>query len=210
MSALEWILVIIVLYIIGYPVVWVLGLIKEIGDDVVKGVRDRTRKKETKVVPTPSSEKTITKSDEEILNNPEFVRLIENMRPHYRWMTLAGGTDPLLHPLISFERDGRIILRKHGYDLYVKNIKEYYSGTKWEEREKALERFGEDLFGEYVDEMKKIISFEYIADHLIELEQGSSTTLYYQLTFSQASNLKDSREKDLFRRELQNTSIIKT
>lgn len=207
MSALEWILVIFVLYIIGYSVVWVLGLIKEIGDDVVKGVR--SRKKETKMVSAPAAAKNITKSDEEILNNPEFIRLIENMRPHYRWMTLAGGTDPLLHPLISFERDGRIILRKHGYDLNVKNINEYYNGANWKDREQGLERFGEDLFGEYVEEMKQIISFEYIADHLIELEQGSSTASDFQLIFSRLGNLKDSREKDLFRRELQNTSIIK-
>ena len=208
MSALEWILIIFALYIIGYSVVWALSLIKEIGDDIAKGVRDRTRKKETKIVPPPSSIKNITKTDEDILNDSEFVRLIENLRPHYRWMTLAGGTDPWLHPLICFDQNGSIVLKKHGYDLYDRNIKEYYGASEWKKREKALEQFGQDLFGEYAEEMKQIISLEYIADHLLELEQITGTSSDFYLTLSTHGNIKTQREKDLFRRELQNTSIV--
>ena len=210
MSVLDIVAIILVLCFIVYPIIWLVGLIKEIGDEVAGGIKKKAKKREVQNYSAPQSPVSYSKTDNEILNDPEFLRKIEYLRPYYRWMTLAGGTDPLLVPQIYFEHDGQIVLQKKGYDLWSENIKAYYYGTKWEEREKALELFGQDLFGEYVDEMKKVISFEYIADHLIELMKETGSTSDFCLTFSTYGNIKTLHERELFRHELQKTLIFET
>lgn len=185
---------VILLIVIRYsivPLVRVFGFIKE-----------KQKKNGTPSRVQTQSVSASQRTDDEIINDSEFQRKLEHLEPYYIWMTLAGGTDPLLLSLIYFENE-RIVLKKRGYDLYDRNIKEYYSGSEWAEREKALELFGQDLFGKYAGEMKRIISLEYIADHLIELEQRTCSSSDFCLTFSTYTNMKTKREQELFKQELQ-------
>lgn len=143
-------------------------------------------------------------SDEELMRDENFQRELSWFRPYWQWMTLAGGIN---RPIISFSRDGNIRLSKRGWNLWLQNIKNYKNGTEWKEREAALELFAKDLFGEYSEEAKKIISIEYIADHLIEFDSYELLTSHFTLTLTMPTAIKDKRAQELFRKELSETII---
>ncbi len=105
-----------------------------------------------------------------IIDSEEFKRRLHSLSEISRCFNLAGGLDPFLPSLLKYgDKKNEIIIEKQGYDLWITNLNEYYNNPAPQCYE-ALNRFAVDLFGEYADEMKSILSIEYIADHLIELE----------------------------------------
>lgn len=145
-------------------------------------------------------------NNEEIPGNSNIKATAEYFRPHWRWMTLAGGTDPLIYPMISFSSDGTICMTKRGYDLWTGNWKAYKAANSREEKEHALAQFAKDLFGENVDKVN--FNMEYIADHLIKFEDASAYTSDFTTSFSFPGNCRTGEERDQFKRELQNTILF--
>ena len=141
-----------------------------------------------------------------IPSNANVKEAVEYFRPYWRWMTLAGGTDPLLYPMVSFSSDGMICITKQGYDLWTGNWKAYKSAVSREEKENALMRFAKDLFGENVDKVN--FNMEYIADHLIEFEDSSAYTSDFATSISFPGSFRTGEERYQFRCELQNTIIF--
>jgi len=122
------------------------------------------------------------RSSEEIVNSAEFQDSLYHLNCFYRIFTLAGGTDPFLPPIIKFSKENptEILLEKQGYDLYTNNLEEYYNNPAPQCYE-ALNRFAVDLFGEYAEEIKSIISLEWIADHMIELTPRTCSSSNFTL-----------------------------
>ncbi len=149
--------------------------------------------------------------EKNILSDENFKYLLKELEVPYRWMTLAGGTDPLLKPHIRFEETKRggyqIVLEKMGYDLWTDNLKTYYNSSNWSEREQALELFNKDLFKKYAEEMKSIVSIEWIADKLIRLKNERKYDDEFVLTYTFPAP-KDAKERELLARELTQTQIF--
>ncbi len=149
--------------------------------------------------------------EKKILSDENFKYNLKELEVPYRWMTLAGGTDPLLSPHIRFEETKwggyQIVLEKMGYDLRTDNLKTYYNSSNWSERERALELFNKDLFKKYAEEMKSIVSIEWIADKLIRLKNESKYDDEFVLTYT-SSAPKDAKERELLARELTQTQIF--
>lgn len=175
------------------------GIVEEV-KDVIEKCKKRRKLKES------NTKNQLTKQVEE--SDLRMVKYeVDRFRPCYRAFTLAGGTEPLLHPLISF-KDNKITLKKHGYDINITNLNRYYDeNLEWKEREKALNLFMTELFGEYSEEMSRVISFEYIADHLIQLEKQTEYNSDFYLIFSDVCSLKTDAEINLFIRKLKETKI---
>ncbi len=128
----------------------------------------------------------------------------------YRWMCLAGGTDPFLLPCISFSpADWTISIEKKGYDLWIENLQQYYHGTVWEEREAALKRFEKDLFKDKLDEVRDIINAEFIADHLITLENCRRYEADFTLKWSEvvSKDFFSTYTREFVRETLQSVSF---
>jgi hypothetical protein len=162
-------------------------------------------KRESKPVAKAEPVKPV-KTEASILNDPNFQYTLNDLRPYWRWMTLAGGLDPCIPPMLSSESGGKLTLKKKGYDLWTRNLKNYYSESSWSEQEKALEQFSKDLFGDYAEEMKKIVAMDYIADHLIELDDNGrqrECESDFILTYTTVTQLKTYEVISLLRRELQ-------
>lgn len=101
--------------------------------------------------------------------DPSLQSVLEACRPIYICFSLAGGTDPLLKPLIRFSPDyKKIILEKQGYDAWVHDLKGYYNGKVWEEREAALLRFMNKFFGEHMNSIT--VDARWIVDDLITFD----------------------------------------
>lgn len=155
-------------------------------------------------------------SDEEIKNDPKFQKVLKELKPYYRWMTLAGGIDPIVWPFISFEKSEshsgiprwKVTLEKHGYDLCTRSLIECRNATEPTEYKNALNRFAVDLFGKYAEEMRKVISFEYIADHLITVEDINRFSTEFDLTYSTFVYLSDWDALNLLRQEIETTTKI--
>lgn len=157
--------------------------------------------------PTPSEIRPVkVNSNDEIPGNSNIKATVEYFRPYWRWMTLAGGTDPLLYPMISFSSDGTVCMTKHGYDLWTGNWKAYKAATSRDEKERALAQFTKDLFEENADKVN--FNMEYIADHLIKFEDCSAYTSDFTTTFSFPGNFKTGDERYQFIGELKNTNIF--
>lgn len=124
------------------------------------------------------------KIEEKIINSERFKEDLKKLEEFSRCFNLAGGLDPFLpcHYLKSKENEYQIILEKRGYDLFTLNLKEYYNNPAPLCYE-ALNRFAADLFGEYAEEMKNFISMEYIADHLIKIENIDNLETDFMLRF---------------------------
>lgn len=205
MSTLDTIAVIVIFLVIGYFLFCIIRFIKE----VINNISDKSKKKfkpEEKPFSVSSPSSCTDKINKENLDNAEFKRLVEYFRPHYRWMTLAGGTEPMLTPQISFDSNGTIYLTKRGYDLWTGNWKDYMSASNPEDCKKSLEKFEQDLFGEYSGKLK--ISIEFIADHLIEFEDSTDYTSDFTLSFSFPGNFTAGNQKELFIQELRKTNIF--
>lgn len=144
--------------------------------------------------------------EEKCSSNANIKEAAEYFRPYWRWMTLAGGTDPLLYPMVSFSSDGMICITKHGYDLWTGNWKAYKSAVSREEKENALKRFAADLFRENADKVN--FNIEYIADQLIEFEDPSAYTSDFTASFSFPGSFRTGEERYQFRCELQSTIIF--
>lgn len=123
------------------------------------------------------------KAIEEIVKSTAFQESLNQLNCFYRIFTLAGGTEPFLPPIIKLSKEDNreILLEKQGYDLPIYNLNSYYNGDVWAEREAALNRFAVDLFGEYAEEIKGMISLEWIADHMIELTPRTCSTSNFTL-----------------------------
>lgn len=139
--------------------------------------------------------------------NADLEREIERLRSYWKWMSLAGGTDPILTPLIHFEQNTySVTLTKRGYDLWTENLKKYYNGTIWEEREQALKNFETDLLGEYAGQLG--ISIEYIADHLIKLENERKYESDFTLTITTVVDRTVFENRDYFRQQVSQTPLF--
>lgn len=163
--------------------------------------------KETKEISV--QEKNALFSDEEIMKSVEFQQTLQKAKDTMKWMTFAGGTDPILPPLIKkpFDQPYNIIFEKQGYDLWTEHYKQYVNGTVWAEREKALNAFCVDLFEDHAEEMEKIISIECIADYLIEFEDISGYDSDFILRYTLQIHWQPEwgtpqRVRDLYVREL--------
>ena len=142
---------------------------------------------------------------EKICSSQEF----NELKKVWIWMSLAGGTNPLLHPQIYFEDNNKVTFIKRGYDLPTHNLNQYYTGSIWEEREKALNRFEEELFGEFAGKLG--ISIEYIADHLIQLERRSDYSSNFTLSISivvSSELCQDIEVRKWIKEELWNIPVI--
>lgn len=163
--------------------------------------------KETKEILV--QEKNEPLSDEEIMKSAAFQQTLQMAKDAMEWMTFAGGTDPMLWPLIKkpFDQPHTIIFEKKGYDLWTEHYKQYVNGTVWAEREKALNAFCVDLFEDHAEEMEKIISIEYIADYLIEFDDMSGYDSDFILRYTLQLHWQPEwgtpqRVRDLYVREL--------
>lgn len=128
------------------------------------------------------------KAVKEIINSERFKKDVKFLNDITRCFNLAGGLDPFLPSLLKYgDKKNEIIIEKQGYDLLTANLNEYYNNPAPQCYE-ALNRFAVDLFGEYADEMQNFISMEFIADHLIELDNindyDTDFVLRYTLTVS--------------------------
>lgn len=123
------------------------------------------------------------KAIEEILSSKDFKKDLKFIEDISRCFNLAGGLDPFLPCIYKYgEEKYKLIIEKHGYDLWTHNLRDYYNNPAPKCYE-ALNLFAIDLFGERAEEMKKFISMEFIADHLIELENSDSMTSDYVLRY---------------------------
>lgn len=102
-------------------------------------------------------------SDEEIMKSAAFQQTLQRAKDTMKWMTFAGGTDPILPPLIKkpFDQPYNIIFEKQGYDLWTEHYKQYVNGTVWEDREKGLNEFYNDLFKEHAEALKELEIYMY-------------------------------------------------
>ncbi|MCI9552144.1 MAG: hypothetical protein HFE94_01255 [Acutalibacter sp.] len=192
----------ILLYLVGYVVHFIYGIIKEEIIDKI-GVSSDSFDTLGKVAVTESGN-----DEANVLNDLNFQRQLNYLRPYWRVMTLAGGTDPWLFPQIRFENDRLITLTKKGYDLWPCNLIKYYGASGQEERETALHRFATDLFGEYAEEVKRVVSIENIADYMIELKEKSPYSADFTLVYTDTVDSDLEKEQNLLVRELQNTKIF--
>lgn len=157
---------------------------------------------------------TQSQSDEEIKSSPAFKRAFEELKPVYIWMTLAGG-EPILPPIFSSDKrtanNGttfwNVTLKKHGYGLWIGNLNKYQNATEKTEFEKALDAFAIDLFGNRAEEMCKLVSIEYIADHLITLENVHCNEADFYLTYTTSVYLNNRKELDLLCEEIYTAKI---
>ena len=74
-----------------------------------------------------------------------------------------------------------IRLTYDGYDLFIGNLRKYYNGTTWTERERGLTLFAKDLFGSHYEVAKDLVNMEYIADHLIKLDKPDQWESDYKI-----------------------------
>ena len=125
---------------------------------------------------------------EEILGSEHFKKNLNFIEDISRCFNLAGGLDPFLPCIYKYgEEKNKIIIEKQGYDLWTHNLKKYYNNPAPQCHE-ALNLFAIDLFGEHAEEIKEFISMEFIADHLIKLDNidsfDSDYVLRYEFTIS--------------------------
>ncbi len=181
-----------------------------------KHFRDKKKEEDAKIQANINARKAWEAKmirKEELLAEVNFKEKVEFFRPYYRMMALAGGTDPLLLPSIDFEKTekGRydIILSKKVYDIELHNFKEYNNrNLSWNEREKAVERFRRDLFGEYTEEMERMgMGAEFIADHIVKIEKERVGTADFILIFDVPAP-NDEIERELLEREIEKTQIF--
>ncbi len=154
-------------------------------------------------------EKNEPLSDEEIMKSAAFQQTLQKAKDTMKWMTFAGGTDPILPPLIKkpFDQPYSIIFEKQGYDLWTEHYRQYVNGTVWEDREKGLSEFYNDLFKAHAEEVKAITNIEYIADYLIEFEDISGYDSNFILRYTLQLHCQPEwgtpqRVRDLYVREL--------
>lgn len=143
---------------------------------------NRIREEQERIRAQKRYEEQQKRAAEEIINSTEFQHSLNHLNCFYRIFTLAGGTDPFLPPIIKLSKEDKreILLEKQGYDLYKNNLEEYYN-TRAPQCYEALNRFGVDLFGEYAEEIKSMISLEWIADHMIELTPRTCSSSNFTL-----------------------------
>ena len=116
--------------------------------------------------------KRLAIEEQKIVSSHEFQDSLQKLKAEIYWMTLAdAGHNVTLKPFVSLENEFTIRLTYDGYDLFIGNLRKYYNGTTWPEREQGLVLFAKDLFGSHYEVAKDLINIEYIADHLIKLDK---------------------------------------
>lgn len=195
--------------VIGIVIYLIVKKTKETEREHLESIRRKMEEieREKKLAEEQAKRKAESKNFQ-INKNSDLERAIKELKPHWIWMSLAGGTNPILTPLIHFEPNSNsITLTKKGYDLWTENLKKYYNGTVWEEREQALKKFEKDLFGEYAGQLG--ISIEYIAHHLIKLENERTYESDFTLTFSTVVDPTVFENRSYFYEQVSQTPFLK-
>lgn len=122
------------------------------------------------------------KEEQKIVSSHEFQDSLQKLKTEIYWMTLAdAGHNVTLKPFVSLEDKYTIRLTYDGYDLFIGNLRKYYNGTTWTERERGLTLFAKDLFGSHYEVAKDLVNMEYIADHLIKLDKPDQWESDYKI-----------------------------
>ncbi len=131
-----------------------------------------TFKKEEQALPTPEKNNCPAISEDEIVKSDMFQECLNSLKKVYEWMSLVDVKDLhlMVHVQCPYDDPYLIVLEYKGYDLWTENLKKYKEETSWEEREKALNEFRKDLFGQNAEQVKELVNMEHIADHLIKVE----------------------------------------
>ena len=143
--------------------------------------RSRKRKKQERERLARIASEPPRLSREEIIATAEFQRSLQKLLETYQWITFADARHSLSEgdyctPVYFAPKTKPYIIefKKTWVDLWLENLNQYYNGKTWSERENGINQFAFDLFGDKAEEMKGIINIEYIADHLIEIENPNS------------------------------------
>lgn len=130
-----------------------------------------------------------------------FQRQLEEYRSEWRWMSLARGDGPVL----VRDSEDRMYLMVTGHYLDFSNLYAYYNRKNWEDGEKALTRFADDLFGQNARYAQELVQMGRIANFLIELKDEKSGE--YVLRSGVTSPYISLEDYLLLSRELARTNI---
>ncbi len=143
-----------------------------------------------------------------ISRKSEYQKEVQRLTAAYRWMSLAGGINQVIEPIITFKGDCTVVLMKKGYDLATDNLKTYYTSLDSKQAYRALDKFAKDLLGDNTDKMT--VSAEYIADYLIKLDDErdgvADFTIAYETTIS--ITLRTDEEKALFSNAVKSAFMV--